>query len=196
MKLPFLTKKQNKSALYNPTKPVQSGFQEVDVNNVADFEQHEFPIELSDTVSESQIKLNIRESSMEPMYKVKRSISKIEIAAEAIPFWKSTVSVITLTFSILTLVVFGFLIYFYYPRFPAEMPIFYDHSNGRWQLFPKSIFLFLPPIFAAIATILWKVNYSVFFFDKRLALVVTWIILLLALLNLIAIAQILSLVLI
>ncbi len=196
MKIPFFSKKQNKTALYNPSKPLQAGFQGLEEGQIERVEQNEFPMELSSSISDSQIKLNIKESSLEPMYKVKRSISKIEVAAEAIPFWKNTLSVITLTFSILTLIVFGFLIYFYFPKLPSEMPLFYDHSNGRWILYPKSFYLFMPFVFGGIIAVLWRVNYAVFFFDRRLALVATWIILLLSFLNLIAIAQILSLILI
>src|SRR3990167_7054278 len=101
MRLPFF-KKKKKHSLYNPYK----------AKNEGEENQPEFPIELETPIPETQIKLGIKESKLEPVFKVKRSISKMELTADAIPFWKSTISVIVLSFSIITLVILSFLIYY------------------------------------------------------------------------------------
>ncbi len=144
-------------------------------------------------IPESQIQLGIKESSLEPIYKIKRAVTQLEKRAEVMPFWRNAVTVIALVVSTFSIIINTFVVYFFFSKLPLDVPLFYNHTSNQWQLYDKSFYLGLPILYTILTFITWKLIYSVFPFDRRLASVATWTLLFFSVFSVIGVTQILSL---
>lgn len=182
MKLPFI--KQNKQLL-NPQRDQNTELQQVTApNGIAPGEEK---------VSESQIQLDIRDSKLEPIYKIKRAVTNLEKKAEVMPFWRNGVTIITLVVSTFSVVIISFIVYYFFPKLPIEAPLFYDQTANQWNLYDKSLYLGFPLVYAGLLVLAWRLIYMVFPFDRRLASVATWTILVFSIFGVIGTSQIISL---
>lgn len=108
--------------------------------------------------------------------------------------WKSIAIPLAITtwFVNIFLVVIGGIVYF--EKLPPTVPLIYDSLNNRWEQVDKSV-IFLFMLFIGLAEfVLIQYVFSIFKFDKRLALTFSWIIVFLNAMLLIAILQIFSLI--
>ena len=147
-------------------------------------------------VDESQIQLGIKESSLEPVYKVRRAMKKMERTAEVMPFWKSEITVITLVISAFSILIITFEIFFFFSKLPINVPLFYNHITNQWELSDKSLYLFFPFVYAGSMFLVWRLIYSVFPFDRRLASVTTWALFFFSIFGTVGISEIFTLLLI
>lgn len=191
MKNIFSRKKQ--SPLYNPLK---GDLHRKEFESEPRIKSEDNKPEEKPEVSEEQIDLGIKESKLEPIYKIRRSISKMEKTAEAMPFWKSEVIVVAMVISIFFIAIVAGLIYLSFSALPEQVPIFYDHNTNRWGLYDKAFLLFIPIIYGIIVFAVWRIIYSVFLFDHRLALVTTWVLILFSIFGIVGVSQIISLILV
>ena len=137
--------------------------------------------------------IDIKPSKYESFFRFKRLISRVERTAEVMPFWRSGLIVTTLSISIVSVLLIAASIYLSFSSLPREVPLFFNQTTAMWELSLKAYYLFVPIILAAIIVISWRLIYSVFIFDKRLANIGVWTLLLFSLFSLIGISQILSL---
>lgn len=143
--------------------------------------------------TEDQIEMEI-ESQGERMRQVysgtkfllKRRTELFEISGlwrtPALPF-----TMISLIFIILIMLIGGI---FKFSNIPPQVPFFYNFAEGTWNQADKSIIFVAPILLLVFESLLIYAIMKIFEFDKRLSFTMCWIITLLNVLLIIAIAQI------
>ncbi|MBN1915939.1 hypothetical protein JW796_03030 [Candidatus Dojkabacteria bacterium] len=182
MKLPFI--KQHKR-LINPRKERKVTHQEITTSSE--------PVPEKEEISEAQIQLDIKDSKLEPIYKIKRVVTRLEKKAEVMPFWRSGITIIALVVSTFSIVIITFVIYYFFPRLPISLPLFYNQTTDHWNLYDKSLYLGFPLVYTGLLIMTWRIIYMVFPFDRRLASVSTWTLLIFSIFGVIGISQLISL---
>lgn len=143
--------------------------------------------------TEDQIEMNI-ESQTERVRQVytgtkfllKRRTELFEISGlwrtPALPF-----AMISLIFIVLVMLIGGI---FKFNNIPPQVPFFYNFAEGTWNQADKGIIFIAPIVLLIFESLLVYAVMKIFEFDRRLSSTMCWIITLLNILLIIAIAQI------
>jgi len=118
-----------------------------------------------------------------------------EAELELIPFWRNFASAAAVISSIcvaIFLFVSGLVLF---GRLPPRIPFYYNSAEARWEQADKVALLFVPVVLGMVSALALRFIYDVFAYDKRLALMLSWIMTLVNLLIVIASIQIYSLIL-
>jgi hypothetical protein len=140
----------------------------------------------------NQLNMSLKEGRNERWLKFKKRLERIEKRFELTPFWKYGLNIFALVtiFFLAGALLFGYINY--YAKLPAEIPLIYDQTSEIWILYPKVYLLMLSGIFLLAEIGIFILTYYIYFFDKRLSIVINLIAIVTTYLFLLGIAQILS----
>lgn len=161
-------------------------------------------VETSDTaentdlvlVSEEQYALDLSTPQHEWYYGFKRSITKFETNLETIPYWRSYLSISAIFTTLVFIGFISYIIFKFYGQLPNEFPLIYSRVTMSWKLIGKEFLPLLPIILAVFLLVITKTNIQTYRFDRRLATMTNFIIILVNMLGILAFAQLFSLILI
>lgn len=145
---------------------------------------------------EPQIKLPIKSSRLEGVYKVKQDINNKKAEIGVIPYWRNFTFVFTLVFSILVLVAMDYYFFQVYLELPSQIPLVYNQSISSWNLIDKNALIIFPLVQLGIILIIFKINTVIYHFDRRLVQTVNYGLILSNILLAIALFELLSFVLV
>jgi hypothetical protein len=123
-------------------------------------------------------------------YRLKSRQNELELQ----PFSKSFASILAVVSSLVLLLVLLIVAVFRFSQLPPELPLYYDASIETWQLIDKTFIIGVPFAYLAWVGILLRLISLVFRYDRRLSIVGSWIVIIINLLTIFAIAQISSLI--
>ncbi|MEO6728866.1 MAG: hypothetical protein ABIM99_03000 [Candidatus Dojkabacteria bacterium] len=143
--------------------------------------------------TEDQMEMGIESQSEKIMqvysgtkFLIKRRTELFEISGlwrtPALPF-----AMISLIFIVLIMLIGGI---FKFGSIPPQVPFFYNFAEGTWNQADKGIIFVAPIVLLVFESVLIYAIMKIFEFDKRLSFTMCWIITLLNVLLIIAIAQI------
>lgn len=142
-----------------------------------------------------QIGLGVDSGFESKLQDIKHRLLSRQEEVELQPFWKSLSSILAASSSFILslLLIIGGLVN--YGSLPPEVPLYYDHSIGTWQLVDKSNIFLLGMMYMAISIGMSKLVFEVYTFDRRLANITNWIMVFVNVASYFAIGQITSLIL-
>ncbi len=141
---------------------------------------------------QNQIDMPFAPGKGEKWIKMKNKLGNVEKKFELLPFWKYGLNIFTLV-TILFLAITIVLVFFvYYETLPEQIPIIYDQQAQLWDIFPKYVLLILSLVFLLGEVGIYILSYYIYFFDKRLSIVINLISVIVVYLYLIGVAQLLS----
>lgn len=147
---------------------------------------------LNITQDKNQLDMSLPKNKGEEWFKIKKYFEKFEKGFELTPFWKYGLNI----FSLVTIVLFGLIILYVsiynYPNLPEQIPIVYNQTSEIWDMFPKFVLLILSLVFFLGLLGNFILSYYIYFFDKRLSIIINTISIVVVYLYLIGITQILS----
>ncbi len=126
---------------------------------------------------------------------LRNKANRRELELELIPFWRnfsSSFAVITSIGVVIFLVAAGFLLF---SRLPPRIPFYYNSVEARWEQADKIIVLFLPIGLGILDALCLRFIYDIFSYDRRLGVILSWILTMVNLLLIVASGQIYSLIL-
>jgi hypothetical protein len=174
-----------KRALMNPT-PKQV------VEETESIQQAQF-IQQQPIQSEEQLGFQIEDNKT----KLRQLLSTFKLRLrrrndylEVSQFWKTPAipfMIVSFLANILILLVGGI---FLFSKLPPEIQTFYDPIEQTWDRQDKTIVIILPIIWALLLVVILRLITSIFRTDKRLSIVIAWVMTVLNILLLIAISQI------
>jgi hypothetical protein len=126
---------------------------------------------------------------------LKHRATRREAELELIPFWRNFASAAAVVSTIcvaIFLLVSGLVLF---GRLPPRIPFYYNSAEARWEQADKVVILFVPVVLGVISALALRFIYDIFAYDKRLALMLSWVMSLVNLLLVIASVQIYSLIL-
>lgn len=158
----------------------------------------EFPkLSKNKTVAiDNQLPMAIEQGKLDNYYAIKRRLAKMEASVEALPYWRSMITVFAFS---LSLGYVGFIFYIIatqYTRLPNLVPLTFSQSQNTWQLIDKELLIIIPSVLITLIITINKLNSSVFQFDRRLAVMINICLIAFSLLGLIGFSQVISLVLV
>lgn len=152
--------------------------------------------ELGLEIGEGQISLDLKNSKLDWFYGIKRKLNNVEAVVEAIPYWKSFVTVAALVSSIATVGLLAYFIVDLYPELPPEFPLIFSQDTNSWMLIDKEILPGVPIALGIVLVLLLRLNSATYKFDRRLAQMVNLGIIIFNILSSIAFVQLVSLILV
>lgn len=165
-------------------------------------EDFKIPLEGSDEdkniISKQQLHLNLTstppEKAKQVLAKVKMKLQKNSDMLEVSMLWRTPALPFAITSMIFDVILMGLGGLIKFNVIPPQLPVFYNSFEQRWEQFDKSI-VFIAPIFIFITEML-VIQFSIKIFrqDRRLSMVLCWILTLLNVLIFIIVTQIYSLV--
>lgn len=147
-------------------------------------------------VSDAQYELDIKSSKSEWYYNIKRRVSRYEATMEAIPYWRSYVTVTAIVATLAFIGFVSFVLYNNYATLPNSFPLIYSQATQTWNLVSKEYLMIIPIALAAFLLIMVRINIQTYRFDRRLAIMINFIVILVNILGIIAFGQLFSLILI
>lgn len=156
-----------------------------------------FPL-LSDRKNSSpqQISLAIEENRLEQYYALRSRLAKMEASVEALPYWRSMITVLAFTLSIAYVILIFYILAAKFGQLPNAVPLIYSQNQNTWILIDKEFLIIIPSILVAVIVGIIKLNSTIFEFDRRLAVMVNICLIVFSLLGIIGFAQLASLVLV
>lgn len=150
----------------------------------------------NNTKESEQIDFGLKKDRMEAYYNVKRKLSEMENTVEAIPYWKSFLSVAGFMLMILLIIMIAFVTFTNYESLPRQMPLIYSQTSSTWMLSDKDVYIIIPVLLLIGLAIVTRLNSITYKFDRRLSIVINITLILTAILGFIAFIQLFSFVLI
>jgi hypothetical protein len=158
---PLTTKEKQK-----PDTNVENPVEEL---KYADILYGEEEYDLSSIDSKEQIPLGIKYSKKEPIYRIKRRLSRLENVIEILPFWKNGFTVFTTTFSVAVIIILSVIVYKNFNLLPDKVPLFYNHDKETWTaVYDKSMFILIPLIVSSFNMMIIRLGMIIYNFDKKL----------------------------
>lgn len=142
--------------------------------------------------SQNQLGLGLPQTKKENWLKIKKQIENIEKNFEITPFWKYGLNIFTLVTIILYAGIVGYFAMQYYPTLPEQIPLVFNQSSDIWEMYPKYVFLIISLMFFLGQLGLFILSYHIYFFDKRLSIIINLLSIVMVYLLLLGSAQILS----
>lgn len=126
--------------------------------------------------------------------KVKMNLQKNSDMLEVSMLWRTPALPFAITSMVFNILLIGLGGVLKFSEIPPQLPVFYNSFERRWEQFDKSI-VFIAPIFIFFTELL-VIQFSIKIFrqDRRLSMVLCWILTLLNVLIFIIVTQIYSLV--
>lgn len=155
-----------------------------------------FKIRKNKNKEPQQIDLGLKKDRLETYYNLKRKVNEMEATVEAIPYWKSFLSVAGFMLMIFLIVLIEFIAITQYDKLPREMPLIYSQTASTWTLTDKDLFIIIPFILLFGLAVITRLNSITYKFDRRLSVVINISLILTAILGMIAFLQLYSFVLI
>jgi hypothetical protein len=167
--------------------------------SIQDFE-HELESEyLEDKVPvlKDQIQLGVGNPRLSPATFIKSIKFKVKKRAEIMEFstlWRDPAIPFSITSAIATVIVIlgGTILSF--NEIPPKIPFLFNAASNRWEQFDKSLMFVFPILLLAMELTVVHLAIKLFQHDKKLAISISWMIVFLNILLLIAIGQIFTLV--
>ncbi|MBP9758371.1 hypothetical protein KBD45_01640 [Candidatus Dojkabacteria bacterium] len=139
-----------------------------------------------------QLDMALPRKKGEKWLKIKNHFENFEKGFELTPFWKYGLNI----FSLVTIILFGLILFYvsiyHYPNLPEQIPLVYNQSSEIWDMFPKYSILLMVLIFFLGLLGNFILSYYIYFFDKRLSIIINLISIVVVYLFLTGITQILS----
>lgn len=140
----------------------------------------------------NQLNMALKTGRGERWLKFKKRLEGIEKTFELTPFWRYGLNI----FALVTLFFLGgvMIITFvnYFDQLPSEVPLMYNQKDEIWMLYPKFSLVIIALLFLLGEIGLFILTYYIYFFDKRLSIIMNLISIVTVYLFLLGIAQILS----
>jgi hypothetical protein len=122
---------------------------------------------------ETQINFPIDVKPDNPIVTLNKSFDKRMIKAKAIGYFRSFPFMLSFIFTWITLIYIAVQVYQNYNMLPGEVPLIYSQALSGWEVINKEIFLYFLGGFLAFTLISPFINSKIYFFDKRLVLVMS-----------------------
>ena len=145
------------------------------------------------STKETQINFPIEVKSDNSVDVIKKSFNKTMIKASVVPFYRSFPYVLSMIFTFLTFIFLAIQTYQYYNTMPYQIPLIYSQSATGWQMVDKESLLVFLALFLLFSIVIPYLNSKIYFFDKRLVVVMSIGIVILDCFVLIAFSEIFSL---
>ena len=143
-----------------------------------------------------QITLDLKKDPLEGYYSVKRKITQVETTVEAMPYWKSFLSVTAFVLMLFLIILISAITFQNYNNLPKQIPLIYSQSALTWTLSDKDVYIIIPIVLFVALVMITRLNSQTFKFDQRLSIVVNIAVILSSVLGIIAFLQLFSFVLI
>jgi hypothetical protein len=140
-----------------------------------------------------QLGLELQYSRFELFYKIKRFARKLEKQFTVLPFWRHG----TIWVVIMTIVgisgIWILLLQKYYSDLPPEITLIYDVTTNKWRSFPRIYSFVIPVILLVVGFLAINTLWRTYYMNKRLTMMIGFVIILSYILFFIALNQILIL---
>lgn len=123
------------------------------------------------------------------MNNVRTQANRREAELELMPFWKSLAAPFAMVSSVILVLAIFIAGITQFERIPPKIPFYFNSVDSRWEQADKIIVLFFPLALGVVDAILLRIIYAIFHFDKRLSIILSWMLTLLNLLIIVAIGQ-------
>jgi len=122
---------------------------------------------------EIQFNFNINVKPDNSIATIKKTWNKTIITASAVSYFRSLPFVLSAVFNFLTFFYLAIIIYKYYPQLPLKIPLIYSQALVGWNVVDKIALLYFLGIFLIFSIVLPGIKSKIYFFDKRLVLVIS-----------------------
>ena len=122
---------------------------------------------------ETQINFPIDVKPDNPIVSLNRSIDKKMIKARAVGYFRSFPFMLSFIFTWLTLIYVAVQVYQNYSALPKEIPMIYSQALSGWEVINKELLIVFLVLFMLFTLISPFINSKIYFFDKRLVLVIS-----------------------
>lgn len=163
-----------------------------------DFHEEVQKVEIEEVpVLKGQMHLDLGSDGVSPQQLIgntKMKLRKRAVIMEFSTLWRNPAVPFALTTMILTaliLIVGGIL---EFNKIPPRIPFFYNSSSNHWEQFDKALLFFFPVGLVIIQVVIMNLAINLFPHDKKLSISISWIIVFLNILLLIAAGQIYTLI--
>lgn len=148
-------------------------------------------------VLKGQMYLDLGNNGVSPQQFIDNTKVKLRKRAEVMEFsslWRNPAIPFALTTMVLTalIIIIGGIIVF--NKIPPRIPFFYNSGNNHWEQFDKAFLVFLPVLLLVIQMIILQYAIKLFHHDRKLSISISWVIVFLNILLLIAVGQIYTLI--
>ncbi len=153
----------------------------------------EAPIEelKPDNIKQLELEIPIQEGRVGNLLdRMRYKISRREAELELMPFWRNLASPFAIVTSIATILIHLSVGIAFFERIPPKIPFYYNSIDGRWEQADKILVILLPVILGMVQIILLRIIYSIFSFDKRSSVTLSWVLSIFNILFLVAMGQI------
>jgi hypothetical protein len=148
-------------------------------------------------VLKGQMYLDLGNTGVSPQQFIDNTKIKLRKRATVMEFssmWRNPAIPFALTSMVLTalIIIVGGIIVF--NNIPPRIPFFYNSGTNHWEQFDKAFLVFLPVGLLAIQMIILNYAIKLFHHDRKLSISISWVIVFLNILLLIAVGQIYTLI--
>ena len=148
-------------------------------------------------VLKGQMHLELGNNAVSPQQFIDNTKIKLRKRAVVMEFsslWRNPAVPFALTTMVLTalIIIVGGIIAF--NKIPPRIPFFYNSGNNHWEQFDKAFLVFLPVGLLIIQMIILHYAIKLFHHDRKLSISISWVIVFLNILLLVAAGQIYTLI--
>ena len=164
---------------------------------IDDFKSKESTDEKDESIPvlKGQMHFELNDNGMTPLIgATKMKLKRRAVIMEFSTLWRNPSVPFALTSLILTplILLVGGIIEF--DRIPPRIPFYYNALNNHWEQFDKSLVFFFPIVLIIMQGIIMNLAIKIFPYDKKLTISISWILVFVNILLLIAVGQIYTLI--